>query len=151
MTPRPPLHPRALDGIIASSGHLNALGMRLIALDARGATLALAAGPAHSNAEGGVHGGVLATLLDAACGFAARFDGAERPIVTVLTLSLAVNFVGRAADPRLTARGRVVGGGRRIVFTSGEVVDGEGTVIATANGTFKRLAEAGPEDRSRTE
>ena len=43
----------------------------------------------------------------------------------------------------LTATGRVVGGGRALVFVAGELQDALGTVIATASGVFKRV----PQDR----
>lgn len=131
--------PWTLEGIVAGNGFLRALGARFEALDGSGAVFTLDAGPEHRNAEDRIHGGLLAALLDIACGFSVRFDGARNALLPSVTLSLAVSFLAPARDNRLTVHGRVVGGGRQILFTRGEVLDGGGTPIAMANGTFKRL------------
>lgn len=141
-------YPWSLDQLVSTNGMLSALGVKLESLDAAGATFTLKVGPEHMNTEGKLHGGAIATMLDAACGFSVRFDGADHALIPTVTISLLINYMASSPDRQLTARGRVVGGGRRIVFTTGEIVDGAGTVLATANGTFKRLADPNSAERN---
>jgi len=102
----------------------------------------------HANRIGALHGGIISMLLDAAMGFSAslRFgDGsAEVPLVTV---SMTTNYVSVARiGQRVTATATVVGGGRKLAQVSAEMVDDDGSVIATATGVFRRIAQvAGPE------
>ncbi len=67
---------------------------------------------AHVNNTGVVQGGILATLLDAAAGYAGLFpeNGVRRAATTI---SLNVNYVSSAQVEPLQVVGRRVGGGRR--------------------------------------
>ncbi|WP_444984850.1 PaaI family thioesterase [Halomonas mongoliensis] len=90
----------------------------------------------HGNPQGGLHGGVMATLLDVACaysGAALKADGGgQRPA----TLSLSLQFIAKAGSGTLLARGRRTGGGRRIYFAEAQLLDEEDKLVATATGTF---------------
>ena len=68
--------------------------------------------------HGFFHGGVVATLLDVACGFAAltRMEADQE----VLTAEFKVNFLAPAQGSMLVARGRVVKAGRLLSVCSGE-------------------------------
>ena len=102
----------------------------------------------HANRNGRVHGGVHATILDAAMGFAAssvfaRLEGTGIAETDVLTLTLTTNYVGATPRDRIVATGRVDRHGRSIAFTSGHVRDDEGTLLATATASFKRTRSSG--------
>ncbi|MBM3559602.1 MAG: PaaI family thioesterase [Alphaproteobacteria bacterium] len=90
----------------------------------------------HRNRQGGVHGGVLATLLDATTGFAGIFEPDPAKRRGNATVSLTTSFLGRAKGDRLVCEVRVTGAGRRLYFARGEVRDGEGTVVATAEAVY---------------
>ena len=93
----------------------------------------------HTNRHGVLHGGIAAMLLDSACGATASLtvdDSGRRPF---LTISLTVDFVGAGRPGGVTATGRVVGGGRSLLFVAGDLVHDDGTLIATASGVFKRV------------
>ncbi|HYF88046.1 PaaI family thioesterase [Azospirillum sp.] len=94
----------------------------------------------HTNRQGILQGGVLATMLDAACGYAGLHDGTGVTEGQAVTLSLMVNYLARVEDGRLRAVGTAVGGGRRIYFANGLVYAADGSVVATAQGSFKRMA-----------
>jgi uncharacterized protein (TIGR00369 family) len=87
-----------------------------------------------TNSWGFAHGGVLMTLLDVAMG------SAVRSTVTagfgVVTANLNVTFLHSAAG-KLTAEGRVLRGGRTLVFCEGEVRDDAGNLLAKGVGTFR--------------
>lgn len=90
-----------------------------------------------TNRQGLPHGGVLATLLDSAMGFAGCFTGDSDRQQNALTLSMTVNYLAQARGSRLIAEARVTGGGRRTYFAEGSVTDDSGTKVATANGVFR--------------
>lgn len=98
--------------------------------------VSLAGKPEISNARGDVHGGAVASLLDAAMGVAAR--SSLEPGVGATTVSLAVQYLepGRGA---LSATGRVVRAGRSLVATEASVTDAEGVLVAHAVGTMRVL------------
>jgi uncharacterized protein (TIGR00369 family) len=90
-----------------------------------------------SNRQGLPHGGVHATLLDSAMGFAGCYTGDAYQRRMALTLSMTVNFVDQAQGRRLRAEGWRTGGGRRTYFAEGAVRDELGTLVATATGVFR--------------
>ena len=105
----------------------------------------------HTNRHGVLHGGIAAVLLDSAAGATASLtvdDSGRQPFLTV---SLNIDFVGPAREGGVTATGRVVGGGRSLLFVAADLVHDDGTLIATATGVFKRVpagATTRPEETS---
>ena len=95
------------------------------------ARVSVEAGDDHLNQHGSVHGGVLATMLDAAMGTAVSSTGAESPV----TVSLTVTYLSPGQPGRLEATARVRKRGKRLLVVEGEVVQGE-EVVADALATF---------------
>ncbi|WP_420013447.1 PaaI family thioesterase [Tateyamaria sp.] len=60
-----------------------------------------------------------------------------------MTISMNTQFMAPARSGRVVATGSISGGGRSLLFAEGEVVDENGTVIATATGVYKRVREGG--------
>ncbi|MBP2231194.1 uncharacterized protein (TIGR00369 family) [Azospirillum agricola] len=98
--------------------------------------------PRHLNRQGSLQGGVMATMLDAACGYSGLFSAEPGEERHAATLSLSINYVARVAQGRIRAVGRVTGGGRSVYFAESRIIDEDGAVIATAQGSFKRRATA---------
>lgn len=96
--------------------------------------------PRHLNRRGRVQGGVLATLLDAACGYAGLIRDGDAPVGEAATITLTVNYLNKLTRGRIKAVGRVTGGGRSIFFSSGELHGEDGTLAATAQASFKRAS-----------
>jgi uncharacterized protein (TIGR00369 family) len=89
------------------------------------------------NRGGTVHGGVLATLIDAAGGLAGNYtDGKQLPQPSI-TLTLITNFIQGVHTGRIRAVGTRRGGGARIFFSNVDVFDDSGALIATGDGTFR--------------
>jgi uncharacterized protein (TIGR00369 family) len=93
--------------------------------------------PHLANRQGLPHGGVHATLLDTAMGYAGCFTGDPEIRQMALTLSLNVNYLSRPKGTRLIASARKTGGGKSTFFAEGEVRDELGELIATATGVFR--------------
>lgn len=124
----------------AHSGFADLLGYRLTERKVDFAEMTLKVGPQHLNRLSIPHGGVLATLLDSAAGFAASYvEDPDRPR-TLVTLSINVMFMGQARiGDTLVARGRRIGGGKSIGYAQAEVTVDE-RVIARAEAVFKYLS-----------
>lgn len=126
------------------SGFSELLGYRLTAWREDYAEVALQLGPQHLNVSGMPHGGVLATLIDTACGFAGCYCAVPGHRRRAMTLSLDTHFIGRARpDARLTTFARRIGGGRSTFFAQAEVRDEAGTLIATGGGAFRYRGNSG--------
>ena len=84
-----------------------------------------------------LHGGVLATLVDTACGFAATWCPVPGRVRRVVTLSLSTNFTGQVRHGLIRSVARRVSGGSRIVFCHADVFDHSGKLLGTGQGTFR--------------
>ena len=89
-------------------------------------------GPHLDHALDGIHGGVLATLIDTASWFTAAVHY-ENWIATVEFHTRLLEPV-RAED--LTAVGSIIRVGRRIATARAEIHSGSGTLVATGTGSF---------------
>ncbi len=94
------------------------------------------------NRQGLPHGGIHATLLDSALGYAGCYTGDPARKQMALTLSLTISYVGQPTGTRLIAEGRVTGGGRKTYFAEGRLLDDHGALLATATGVFKYRSPA---------
>ena len=112
-----------------------------------GATLHLPLKPHLANRYGILHGGVHATLLDTAMGFAVSYTGDADNKQLVMTLSLNVNYLGVASGDMIIAKGRKTGGGRSTAFAEGEITDTDGNIIATATGVFRYRGKSNSGDK----
>jgi len=97
------------------------------------------------NAPGApVHGGVLATLVDAAIGGAlGTYGTAAAGGTDQATLDLNVSFVGAARGDSLVAEGRIIRRGRTIAFGETRVTDPAGTLVAVGRATYMIIARPG--------
>src|SRR6266849_2241494 len=117
------------------------LGYRLAEWRDDFARLDLALDARHLNRSGVVHGGVLATMLDVALGYAGIFSAEPGRVRRAVTLSMTTSFLGQAKSGMLSCLARRRGGGRTIFMATGEVLDEGGKLIALGEGTFRYIAE----------
>jgi uncharacterized protein (TIGR00369 family) len=98
-------------------------------------------GPQHTNRHGVLHGGIATAVLDNACGTTGSLSVDRSGRAPFLTISLTVQFVAPARSGRVTATGRIVGGGRSILYINADLVDEAGILIASATGVYKRVPQ----------
>ncbi|OUS06376.1 hypothetical protein A9Q96_09355 [Rhodobacterales bacterium 52_120_T64] len=96
--------------------------------------------PKHINSVGAVHGGFVGVLLDTASGATARLHLDRETFPPVITVSLTINYIAPAKSGRVIARGKVTGGGRKLLFVTSSLEDENGQMLATSNGVFRRVA-----------
>ncbi|MEQ3679921.1 PaaI family thioesterase [Pseudophaeobacter sp.] len=116
------------------------IGIQVDAMEAGEAQLSLVLQDHHRNFFGIVHGGVLLTLLDQTCGAALRSTrvdtgGAQGSV----TIDLQTTFVAAARGNTLYAIGNCLRSGRSVAQCCARIEDADGTLVATATGTFKLL------------
>ena len=123
------------------------LGITLEAVREGRASFVIDVDQRHLNRQGSLQGGVAATLLDAACGYAglaARGARAGDTLGSAVTVTLAISYIRKVNTGRLRAEGQVTKAGRTMYFSSGELLTEGGDLVATAQGAFMRTA---PPDR----
>jgi uncharacterized protein (TIGR00369 family) len=121
---------------------LEHLGVRLVRWGAGECEFQLDIGARHLNRQSSLQGGVAATLLDAACGYAGLKTSADATSDNALTVMLAISYIARATTGRVRAIGKVSSAGRKLYFAAAELITEDGRLIATAQGTFKRSTSA---------
>lgn len=110
------------------------IGLRVLEAKDGTALVALDATPDVANSRGEVHGGAMATMLDAALANAARSVLPEGAATT--TVSLSINYLSPGAGA-LTARGRVMRKGRSLISAEALIEDATGQAVAQAIGTMR--------------
>lgn len=125
-----------------SSPFRDFLGFELIDWKEGFAKLVLELRPEHANRKGIPHGGVYASLLDSAMGYAGCFTGDREKMRFTLTVSMNVQFIAPPSGQVLTVEGFRVGGGKRTYFAEARIIDDTGVLVATATGVFKQRDQA---------
>jgi acyl-CoA thioesterase len=84
-----------------------------------------------------VHGGVVMTALDNACGLAAM---TVNPGKNQVTMEFKVNFLEPLTDGPFKAVGRVIRTGRTVIVAEGEIRDSKGILCAKGIGSWLVLS-----------
>lgn len=118
----------------------NALvGIKLARVHRDGVTIECAVRPDHMNSAGVVHGGVTATLVDAAVGISlSRELGGARPITTV---ELKINYLKAVADGKIYARAHLLRVGSLICVGEVRLTDSRRNLIGAAMVTYMILPD----------
>ena len=117
---------------------LDYLGIRLASVGDGSCVFELDLAPRHLNRQGSVQGGVIATMLDAACGYAGLPVGPDGALGHAVTAMLSISYLAKASTGRLRAAATVTRAGNSLYFASAQLISDAGVLIATAQGTFKR-------------
>jgi uncharacterized protein (TIGR00369 family) len=131
---------RIISGEIEPPPVAKLIGFKLRSVKPGCAVLDLEAGPQHWNPMGGLHGGIMCDLADAAMGIAYASTLGEGEAFA--TVELNINFLRPVKQGLLIAEGRVVSGGRTLGYTEAEVRDEDGRLIAKASSTCKTIRAA---------
>jgi uncharacterized protein (TIGR00369 family) len=108
-------------------------------------TLELPFRPELTQQHGFLHAGIITTIMDSACGYAAL--SLMDPGAGVLSVEFKVNLLAPARGQRFRAVGRVVRAGRTVTVVSGELraiddaADGRDTLVAIMTGTMMTIRD----------
>jgi len=93
----------------------------------------------HLNRSGLVHGGVLAALLDAACGYTGVYPLVPGKLRRAVTLSMTTTFVGQAGFGTIACTAERRGGGKTIFMANGEVKGPDGQLVAIGEAVYRYI------------
>ena len=110
------------------------LGLELEALADGKSAIRLPFRKEYGNTRGEVHGGAIATLVDAAMSQAVR--STVELDARVATISMTINYLAPGVGD-LLGRGAVIRAGRSLMFVEAEITDSGGNVVCTASATFR--------------
>ena len=113
------------------------MGFRWVHVGPGWAVVKLKASAEHENLMGSMHGGIFASLADAAMGGAMGSTLVNDEAHT--TLELKINFLKPVWDSDLTAKGRIIKRGRTISLAEAEIFDQKENLVAKSTGTFMVL------------
>ena len=142
--PSPEPSPEAPDGLALLLARLESgppvpiaevVDMRAVSAERGRAVFAAHAEPRFANPMGGLHGGLIATLLDSALGCAAMTVLPPGRLYTTLTLEVKYLRATPLDGTELLAEGTVVHAGRRQITVEGSLTNAAGKVVATATST----------------
>mgnify|MGYP001326245322 CR=1 FL=1 len=83
--------------------------------------------------EEGIHGGVLASIIDIAADFALAVAMNR---ISFPTINLRIDYLRTAADGDLTAHARTIKKGRTVSVADVEIFDAKGRLCAIGRGTY---------------
>ncbi|WP_085909416.1 PaaI family thioesterase [Kiloniella majae] len=123
---------------ISNFGQL--MGYSLAEWTEESASIALTIADCHLNSAAIMHGGVLATLIDTACGYTLIHNPDPAKRRRAVTLSLNTQFTAAAnVGDKLLATGILKGGGKHIKFLSCDVKNQHGQLIGHGEAVMKIL------------
>jgi len=116
------------------------LGGEIMDVDQEAGTCVLGYSPREDfcNPLGGVQGGMIAAMLDSACGISAIAKSGLS--VFVPTLEIKTSFLAPVPVARVIARGQCLKLGRSAAFMEAGLEDEAGTLLARASATAKPVA-----------
>lgn len=110
-------------------------------------SVAISVQPQLTNSRGALHGGAVASMLDAALAAAVR--NAVPPGTQLATIDLSIHYLGPGEGPCVRASATVLRVGGRIAYATGQAYSEKGAV-AHAVGSFSlRRPPGAPGDMSR--
>lgn len=120
--------------LVNRSPYFELLAMRIRAVDRGYSLLEVELSRRHLQPFGVVHGGVFASVIDAASFWALYYD-IEDERAGVTTVELKLNYLAPAVGGRLVARGRQVKVGKTLGYAEAEVTDADGRLLAHGSST----------------
>ena len=123
-----------LRALVAGSPFYRWSGIHVVGAEPGAVTLELELDDHHRNVQGFAHGGVLATIADAAMGLSVR--SALEPGRRHVTIEMGMHYLRPVTTGTIAAAGRAVRVGTEIAYAEAIVTDAGGRDLARASGTY---------------
>jgi uncharacterized protein (TIGR00369 family) len=129
-----PEYIKRINQIVNICPYFDLLSMQLKDVGIGYAKLEIELAQKHLQPFGVVHGGVFASIIDAAA-FWSVYYGIEDPDVGITTVDLKLNYLAPAVSGKLIASGRQIKVGRTLGYAEAQVADQQGKVLAHGTST----------------
>ena len=140
--PKDPQYRSRVEASFNQQQVMKTLGVKIESLQPGEIELMVPYGVAYTQQHGFMHAGIIATVLDNACGYAAFSLMPDD--AAILTVEFKTNLLAPARGERFLFRGKVVKPGRTITVCEAQafaVGGGEEKLVATMTGTLMALFE----------
>ena len=140
--PKDPQYRSRVEASFNQQQVMKTLGVKIESLQPGEIELMMPYGVAYTQQHGFMHAGIVATVLDNACGYAAFSLMPDD--AAILTVEFKTNLLAPARGERFLFRGKVVKPGRTITVCEAQafaVGGGEEKLVATMTGTLMALFE----------
>jgi uncharacterized protein (TIGR00369 family) len=120
---------------------MKTLGAEISVLDHGQVEIRVAYRPTLTQQNGFIHAGVLTSILDSACGYAAMSVGPEKH--DVLSVEFKVNLLAPAKGERFVARAAVKRAGKNLTVCTADafaIQNGQEKVVATMLATMMNIS-----------
>ena len=135
-----PEYIKRINAIVNTCPYFELLSMKLQDMGIGYSVLEINLGNKHLQPYGMVHGGVFASIIDAAAFWSVYFGLAD-PQAGLITVDLKLNFLEPATSGKLIARGRQIKVGGRLGYAEAEVTDETGNVLTHGTSTVLILPD----------
>ncbi len=119
---------------MGSSPLVRLLGIEILEMGHGHARLSMEVEEKHLNSLGTIHGGVMASLNDVACGIAV--NTLLIPWATSVSLDLRVEFIRPISQGTVLCKGRVSEKKTQVAFAHSRIIDERGKLLSTASATY---------------
>ena len=130
-----PEYIKRMNEVVNSCPYFDLLSMKLVDIGVGYSTLEIELANKHLQPFGVVHGGVFASIIDAATFWSVYYD-IEDPNVGITTVDLKLNYLAPAISGKLIASGRQIKVGRTLGYAEANVADQQGKVLAHGTSTL---------------
>ena len=137
-----PEYVKRLNAIANGSPYFSLISMEIRNIGSGFSALEIELNKKHLQPYGFVHGGVFASIIDAAC-FWAVYCNIEDTDTGITTVDLKLNFLAPAKSGKLIAKGRQIKLGKTLGYADAEVTDEKGNILAHGSSTLMVLSGKG--------
>ena len=134
-----PAYVASINQLVNRCPYFELLSMEIIAIDTGVSQLQIDISRKHLQPFGNVHGGVFASIIDAAA-FWSVFLEVQDTSAGVTTVDLKLNYLAPAAEGKLIAKGRRIKIGRTLAYAEAEVRNEQGKLLTHGTSTLMILS-----------
>jgi uncharacterized protein (TIGR00369 family) len=134
-----PKYKEAISNIVNRSPYFSLLSMKIKELEWGTSVLEVELGEKHLQPFGYVHGGAIASVMDAAT-FWAVFPQVKDGM-GLTTVEIKVNFLAPVREGRLVVKGRCIKIGKTLALGDATIYDGNGNLLAHGTATMMIVSD----------
>jgi uncharacterized protein (TIGR00369 family) len=130
---------KGLDPAQTTSGMSELMGREIVSMENGESEVHFTMSDNWMNMQGILHGGAFASMLDTACGVAARSVLDVEKYRGQVTLELKTSYLKAGYPGKYIAKGKVLRMGKRVCYADATLYDEAGDMVSRASATFSLL------------